>query len=118
MKNIIYKGTGLEITDSVREYTEKKLDFIFRKYDVVNNTIQIEIGKTTNHHKNGEVYFAEAHFQVKKRDVYARAEKKDVYESLNTLQSEIYSQLSTNKEKVLSLMRKGSRKIKKILRIN
>ncbi len=118
MNNYTYKATSFEITQEVKEYLEKKLEPFFKKYDILDLHMNIELGKTTNHHKNGDIYFAEARFQSKNGNIYAQASKEDIHEAIDHLESELAAQLSGAKGKRIALFKKGASKIKKLLRFD
>jgi ribosomal subunit interface protein len=118
MNNILYKASGIELTDSIKEYVEKKLSIFFKKYTIVDDQIEIEVGKTTNHHKNGEIFFAEANFKTSDKNIFARSEREDLYEAIDELQKEVGRQLDSVKGKKLELFKRGARKIKKILKLD
>lgn len=116
MNQFMYTGTGVEITEAIRAYVEKRLASFFQKYTISDNQIHIEIGKSTNHHRNGEIFFAEARFKTDGRTIFVRSEKEDVYEAIDHLDQEIYSQLEMTKGKKFALFKKGAQKIKEILK--
>ncbi len=116
MNQFIFKGTGLEITDALKSYTEKRMSPFFIKYNILDNQIYIEIGKSTNHHKNGEIYFVEARFRTNKKSIFARSQKSDLYEAIDHLYHEVYTQLDGSKGKAFTLFKRGAQKIKNILR--
>ncbi len=116
MNQFIYKGIGLEVTDALSSYVEKRMSPIFNKYDILDNQIYIEIGKSTNHHKNGDIYFVEARFRTNKKSIFARSKKTDVYEAIDHLYHEVYTQLEGSKGKAFTLFKRGAQKIKNILR--
>ncbi len=114
--DIVYKATGFELTPTIKEYTKRKFDFIQERYTTLNKPIACELGRTTNHHKHGDIFFAEIHFKTNKHTVYAREEKEDIYQAIDALQLEVLSQLEMKRGRMSSLWRKGSRKIKEMLK--
>jgi ribosomal subunit interface protein len=118
MSQFIYTGIGISIVDSMRKYTERHMASVFKKYKVLDDTINIAIGKTTHHHKKGEMYFVEARLQTAGKNIFARTEKRNVYEAIDCLEQEIYRQLEVNKGKRFGLFKKGAQKIKNILKFN
>jgi ribosomal subunit interface protein len=118
MNNFIYKTTDLELSHSLREYVEKRLAAFFKKYQLVGAHVNVEIGKLSNHHKNGEIYYAEAYFKAKKGNIFARVVKVDLYEAIDHLQDELVTQLEGLKGKRLALFKRGASKIKKLLKFD
>ena len=115
--NITLLGTNLDITESLREkvYAEFKR---FEKILEPNTHIAVEIGKTTHHHKNGEVYKAEVKIVEPKAEYYADFVTENLYESIDTLADELFQKITSSKSKHRSLFRRGGAKIKKLLRLS
>ncbi len=118
MNYFTYKTTDLELTHPLREYIEKRLTPFLSKYQVAGERVNVEIGKTSKHQKNGEIYYAEAYFKVKKGNIFARVVKVDLYEAIDHLQDELKMQLDGLKGKRFALFKKGAAKIKKILKFD
>ena len=115
--NINTKGTNISLTPAISEYIEKKvamLEKFLKNTDEV--LVNVEVGKTTKHHKSGEYFKAEFHVMENGNDHYAVAETEDLYASIDEVKDEIARKLSSNKKKVLHLFRKGSAMIKRMLR--
>jgi ribosomal subunit interface protein len=114
--NISIKSTNLELTPALRDYTEKRLRTI-TKYTGGDAAITVEIGKTTAHHKQGDVFFAEVHVVTPLgKQHHATSEKSDLYEAIDDVRSEIVSELATAKGKRETLFRRGAKKVKWMLR--
>jgi ribosomal subunit interface protein len=116
MNQFIYKGTGIEMTDALSSYVEKRMTSLFSKYDILEKQIHIELAKSTNHHKNGEIYFAEARFRTNTKSIFARSQKSDIYEAIDHLSQEVSAQLEGSKGKAFTLFKRGAQKIKNMLR--
>jgi putative sigma-54 modulation protein len=112
--NITIKGTKIEVTDAIREYLEKRLNGL-GKFVKTESIVMVELSKTTNHHKNGDIFKAEIRIG-KGRDVYAVSEKSDLYSAIDDVRDEIMDIVSSQKDKKQSLRRKASSKIKKIIK--
>lgn len=112
------KATNIELTPDVREYVTKKVDLI-EKYITVGDTsamCDVEVGKTTMHHKTGDVFKAEIHLHVSGKYVYAVAEKSTLNSALDEVKDEIIKSLTSYKEKRKSLVRRGGALAKAMLK--
>lgn len=118
MKHITYKGVGLEVTEAIESYIEKRLAPLFKKYSKIQKPISVEIGKTTDHHKHGDIFFADTKLILKDTQLFARTEGADLYATIDELQSELLTQLESAKGKKFELFKRGARKIKKMLRFD
>ncbi|MCC7436740.1 ribosome-associated translation inhibitor RaiA [Candidatus Nomurabacteria bacterium] len=115
--NISIKTTNIELTPALKDYTEKRVSGInkFIKEDI---TANVEIGKTTNHHKNGEDLFrAEVNVTTSLgKQLRAVSEKADLYEAIDDVREQMVRELSSAKGKKDALWKKGARKIKNMIK--
>ncbi|MDZ7726131.1 MAG: ribosome-associated translation inhibitor RaiA [Candidatus Campbellbacteria bacterium] len=113
------KATNMELTDPIRDYLNEKLKDV-EKFIPKNESepnVDIEIGKTTNHHSSGEdLYFAEINVNVK-GDLYRYvSENAELYAAIDKMKDEIIRELRRNKEKKRDLFRRGALKFKNMIR--
>jgi ribosomal subunit interface protein len=114
--NISIKSTNIELTAALKDYTEKRITGIakFTGEDVV---AVVEIGKTTAHHKHGEVFKAELNVTTSLgKQFRAVSEKADLYEAIDDVRSEMVRELSSSKGKKEALWKRGARKVKNMMR--
>ena len=114
--NISIKSTNIELTPAIKDYTEKRISGItkFSGEDVVAN---IEIGKTTAHHKSGEFFRAEINIVTTLgKQFRAVSEKSDLYEAIDDVRNEIVREISSDKGKKEALWKRGARKVKNMMR--
>lgn len=114
--SITIKTTLIDLTPALSDYTEKRLSTI-TKYTESDPTIMVEIGKTTMHHRNGEVFRAEVNIITALGKQYrAVSEKTDLYEAIDDTRSEIIRELKAGKSRAQTLLRRGSQKIKSLVK--
>ena len=115
MTNI--KATNIELTDSIRDYIEKRLA-LAGKYVTTEDvhTIYVNVGKTTNHHKQGEFFKAEFDVTIDGESFHADAETEDLYVSIDEAHDELVRQIKDRKDHKISLVRRGARSVKKMLK--
>ena len=114
--NISIKSTNIELTPALRDYSEKRLAAI-TKYTGGDATATVEIGKTTDHHKQGEIFRAEVNVLTPLGKQYrAVSEKTDLYEAIDDVRAEIVRELSSAKGKRLTLFKRGAQQIKNMMR--
>ncbi len=111
------KGTGIELTPSISEYVEKKVSML-EKYleagaDVV---VQVEVGKSTKHHKHGEVFRAEIHLTGAGHDEYAVSEQADLYAAIDLVKDELAQELTRKKGRVRTITRRSAQALKDVLK--
>ena len=112
------KGTNLEITSRIREYFYKKLEHIekFVNSDDDSAMLDVELGKTTNHHKNGEIFRTEINLQLKGKNFRAVAEEEDLFASIDIAKDDMVRQLQISKDKKIGLVRKGGARVKNLIK--
>lgn len=96
MKIIIKKGNNL-LTPALEEYIEEKLGvlakFVKRFDEKSEAQVMLEISRTTNHHKKGDVYMAAADLILPHKVLRAEATGEDIHvaidEARNKLRLEI-----------------------------
>ncbi len=111
------KTTALDLTPAISDYLDKRFDAI-NKFFVNDSTAQIdvELARTTNHHKNGDIFRAEVHIVGKGVNTYASSEKEDLYMAIDAVRDEILRTVKSSNEKHRSLVRRGGAKIKNIIK--
>ena len=60
-----YKNHKFDFDPDIESYLDKKMESIEKIIDPNDTSIycQVELGKTTNHHKSGDIYRAEINFK-------------------------------------------------------
>jgi putative sigma-54 modulation protein len=116
--NTQIKASNMELTEAIKEYVEKRLGTLdkFIRGQEGNSQMDVEVGKTTNHHKNGDVYKAEISLDANGKHFYAISEKEDLYSAVDDVKSEIERQLIETKDRDDTLFRRGARSVKKMLK--
>lgn len=115
--NINIKATGIELTPAIREYAEKKVSAIEKYLDAgIDTTAHVEVGKTTNHHKGGDVFRAEIKINGGGVDLYAVNEKDDLYAAIDLVKDELIRELQHSRGKNMKMFRRQQQAIKDALR--
>jgi len=112
------KATGIELTPAISGYVHKKISSI-EKYinrDHVDTVAQVEVGKSTNHHKGGNIFRAEVRIIGGGLDLYAVSEKEDLYTAIDLVKDEIVQNLLQSKGKRETLTRRGAEMMKSVMK--
>jgi len=111
------KATNISLTPAISEYIERKISVLDKFYKTEKEImVNVEVGKTTRHHKSGDVFRAEIHIRSRGNDYYAAAERDDLYAAIDEVKDEIVHELTSKRKKALRLFRKGGAKIKNMLK--
>ena len=119
-KNIIIKikATGLELTGQIEDYARMKINLLqkffayyARKGDLL---FEIELAKTTAHHKGGDVFRAEINFTAGGVHFRSEATKEDLFMAIDEAKDEMSRELSKLKNKHSDLFKRGGATFKKM----
>lgn len=113
--NIRIQGSRELLTPAIEEYVNKRIIPLSKlvKDDVL---CEVELQKTTDHHRSGDIFRAEVNMIVSGKQVFVASEKPDLYEAIDDMRNELDRTLSVQKEKKISAFRRGAQKIKNILK--
>ena len=117
MNTQIKTTAGFSLTPAITEYVERRVA-TFEKFIENDSTAlcTVELGKTTGHHKSGDIFKAEIRVTAKGRDIYVGAEKPDLYAAIDQAREEISRKLASTKEKRISFVRRGGARVKNIIK--
>lgn len=116
------KATNLETTPAIERYVRGKLNslekFLSHYQSEAGELIfDIEIEKTTDHHKQGPgVFRAEMTFTAGPTQLRSQATSEDLYAAIDEAKDEMKRELRRTKGKHIEIARRGAAKIKKMLR--
>jgi putative sigma-54 modulation protein len=113
------KTTDFSMTPAIKDYVEKRVDHLDKFVNPDQKELSmcyIEIGKTTNHHKNGELFRAEFTIHIGGKSFRAESEEEDLYAALDKVAEEMTEELKSFKDKKVSFVRRGGAKIKSIIK--
>ena len=119
--NIVIKATNLILTPGLQEYLEKKINSLSKLVKSGADEhieTRVELGRTTFHHKKGEVFFAEVNLSIGKHMLRARQETTDIHSAIDEVKDELKAELVKFKGKRETLFLRGARSIGKNLRLS
>ncbi|MDO8489880.1 MAG: ribosome-associated translation inhibitor RaiA [bacterium] len=108
MIQLAIKKANIELTPELEEYLEKKIKLLEKlitcKGDV---PFEVEIGRTTNHHRKGSIYRAE--FQITLPRILLRSESsmEDPREAIDEAHKKIERELIDWKDTIVSNKKRG-----------
>lgn len=113
------KTKNFEITPSIKSYLEQRLNSL-DKFLPNDESIfaDVELAKTTEHHKKGDIFMAEINLTMPGRLIRACAEEWDLHVAIDVVKDNLRREITGNKEKIASLYRRSARLFKKLLRRN
>jgi putative sigma-54 modulation protein len=110
------KATNLKLTPSIEDFVEEKIGSLEKFTHGILEAI-VEVGKTTNHHKSGPFFRAEADLVLPGKVLRAEAEEKDLYIAITRVKDELQTEVKKYKEKMIARRKRGARTAKRIFKI-
>ncbi len=116
--NITIKATAIELTPAIRDYVEKRLQPLEKFFPEESNQAQlsVEVGKTTNHHKQGDVFRTEININSSHEKYRAVSELSDLFASIDEAKDVVVGKITSHKDKRRTLFRRGASSVKKMLK--
>ncbi len=106
--NTNIKGTGITLTDAIKDYAEEKIGGLVKFFDNIQSA-DIDVGMQSHHHLKGKVYYAEVNLSVPGKVIRVVKESEDLYKAIDKVKDHLKVELEKMKEKM-------RRKDKKVLR--
>jgi len=110
------KATGIELTPAISSYVEKKLSVLEKFIDNPDVVAQVEVGKTTQHHKAGNIFRAEVHIIGAGRDIYAVSDQEDLYAAIDIVKDDIVGNIVHLKGKHETISRRSAQMMKNFMK--
>lgn len=112
------KATGMELSSAIEDYVRSRVASLEKYVDKkdTSTNMDIEVGKTTEHHQSGEIFRATFTIQFKGKAIHASADNADLYAAIDEVRDEIARMMSEHKEKKKTLFLKGASQIKHMLK--
>jgi putative sigma-54 modulation protein len=116
--NLSIKSTNMEMTDAIRDYIYKRLDGLEKLAGNPESELQVgvEVGKTTNHHKSGDIFRAEVNMSMDGKALYASSELEDLYAAVDAVRDQIVREIKHVKDRKRSSVREGGQKAKAFIK--
>lgn len=118
--NIILKATNITLTPAVSEYVEGTLGSLDKMVQNMGEAVElrVEVGRSTFHHKKGEVFFAEANLNIGRSLLRSREEALSVQAAVDEVRDGLRNELLKFKGKKETVFRRSARSISKLFRIS
>lgn len=112
------KAKNIELTDAIGSYVDKILIAIEKHVDTSDTSIlaDIEVGKTSHHHKSGDIFRAEVNLHTRLGSFRAVSETSDLYAAIDDVKDEISQMLASKKRRRNDFLRKSNLALKNMVR--
>ncbi len=109
--NIQIKGKGMDLTENIKEYVEKKIGGVEKFYDKIIGASVI-VGKESNHHVKGEIFMCECKLDVPGKDLFASKTEKDLYKAIDLVRDYLEAELKKHKVMTREKHRSDKREVR------
>lgn len=110
------KATNMDLTPAITEYINIRLSRIEKFAKGQDITGAVEVGKTTNHHKQGDVFRAEFAMDINGKHFFAERETEDLYTAIEEAKEELIRQITNTKDRHQTLYKRGAMSVKKMIK--
>jgi len=118
---IIIKAINIELTPAIKEYTQKKIGSLAKYLKNFNPELtkaEVELGKTTFHHRQGEVFKAEVNLNLEGKLLRAEEVGESLLAAIDLVRDALVDNIKHYKEKKLTKFIRGARSWKKFWQIS
>ena len=117
--NIQYKTKGAEVSQVDKDYTEGKLKTLVKFMPVEESELRFEVEFSDDpKHISGEVYRVDMVAVGPGRDMHAVGHGESMQAAIDMAKDDLARRVNRKKDKDRSMLRKGSRKLKRMLRMS
>ena len=110
---ITVHGTGIELTDAIREYIEEKVGALKKFLDADRVTkVEVDVGMRSQHHQKGKIFYAEMNLSHQGGMIRVEKDAEDLYKAIDKVKDHLKVELESLKEKRLSRDKKTIRENK------
>lgn len=110
MRIVEMLGSNMELTEAIKQYVEERLVPVAKicgQFEPCE--VRVDVGKTTNHHKNGLVFKAEMNLTIPGKMFRADVKAEDLYAAIDEATDDLRRQMKKHKEKVQDAKKRGGR---------
>ncbi|MEK7549135.1 MAG: ribosome-associated translation inhibitor RaiA [Patescibacteria group bacterium] len=102
--HIIIKSTNLDLTPAIKEYIEEKIGsldrFIKKRFEGKSEIrTEVEIARTTKHHRHGDVFYAEVNLHLPKKNLRVEHSDWDIRIAIDKTKDKLQREIKKYKEK-------------------
>jgi len=108
---IVTSGKGIELTDAIKDYTEKKISGLDKFYPNIIRAI-VEVGVENHHHQKGKIFIAECKLEIPGKDLFASKNEETLYKAIDKVRDYLETELKKNKARTHEKDKKDKRQVR------
>ena len=119
MKNLTILCKDFDLTKALKNHAQDKLASLYKFLNKAENdvTFNLRLGKTTNHHNSGKIYYVDLSIHTAEKNFGGKVESDDIYAAIDILKDDMAEKISEYKAKSHAREIKDARKFKEALQI-
>lgn len=115
------QGKNFEVTEPIRDYVLKRVTNLEKLLSSIEENggevlVNFEVGKSTNHHKSGEVFHSDCLININGEKFYSSSDKEDIYQTIDEIKETLFNEIRKNKDRRQTLFKRGAASVKKMLK--
>jgi len=115
------KAKNMELTPAIRDYVTKRVTNLEKLISKIENKggealVNFEVGKSTNHHKMGDVFHSDCLINMNGEEFYSSADGEDLYQTIDQVKESLFYEINKNKDRRQTLFKRGALSVKKMLK--
>ena len=115
------QSKNIELTDAIHNYVHKRVTNLEKLLTGIEERdgkvlVNFEVGKSTNHHKSGDIFHTDCLIKIDGKEFYSSADKNDLYEAIDAVKDSLYNEINKDKNRSKTLLYRGARSVKKMLK--
>ena len=115
--NIRVKATNITLSPAISSYIDSRVGKALKLMgDDPSLQCDVEVARTVGGQRKGEIFKAEVHIVAAGKNIYASAEKEDLYAALDAVRDEVAREAKTVKGKRVSLVRRSGARMKDMVK--
>lgn len=114
--NIQIQTINLDLTPAIKDFVESKFSTLYRVVSDQTALCNVDLERTTNHHKQGEVYKVSVRIKTAGEAYQIDTTQEDLYAAIDIAKDDIERNIVNNSKKKRSLFRRTSARFKKLIR--
>ncbi len=115
------QGKNFELTDAIKDYVLKRVTNLEKLLSSIEEKggevlVNFEVGKSTNHHKSGDVFHADCLININGEKFYSSSDQEDIYPAIDEIKETLFNEIRKNKDRKQTLFKRGAASVKKMLK--
>ena len=114
--NTNIKATNIDVSIELEEYINKCVASIGKFINNDQAIIVVEVIKTTNHHKQGDIFKAQFDIRAGDKKFFSVAESDDLMQAVDDAKEAIIREATHLKDRKQTLFKRGASSVKKMMK--